>query len=63
MADAADYSGWRKGGRLLFPGRVVGLALELLFIAESQFDLSFIGSAHCSAVQFWATQRRLADGS
>ena len=62
MADVADYSAWRKGGRTLLPARVVGLALELLFVAENEYDLSIVGPSHCSAVQFWSTQRRLADG-
>ena len=57
MADAPAYSGWRKGGELLLPARVVGLALELLFLAESQYDLSVVCAGHCAVVHFWETQR------
>jgi hypothetical protein len=63
MPGMEAYSAWRKAGELLFPCRVVGLALELLFHAESQFDLSMVCADHCSSVQFWATQHQRADGT
>ena len=62
MADAPSYSGWRKGGELLLPARVAGLALELLFLAENQCDLSVVCAGHCAVVHFWETQRQRADG-
>ena len=62
MAEALAYQRWRKAGELLLPVRVVGLALELLFLAENQYDLSMVRADHCAVVHFWATQRRRADG-
>jgi len=62
MADAPEYSGWRKGGELLLPARVAGLALELLFLAENQCDLSVVCADHGAVVHFWETQRQRADG-
>ena len=61
MADALAYSGWRKDGVLLFPARIVGRALELLFLAENQYDLSVVCADHCVVVHFWETQHQQAD--
>ena len=53
---AADYSAWKKAGVVLLPCRVVGLALELLFKAKSEYDLSLVGPEHCASVELWKTQ-------
>ena len=55
------YAHWKKGGKLLFACRVVGLALEALFKSEAQ--AGYVEAEHCATVEFWKTQKLQDDES
>ena len=57
------YESWKKEGRVLVPCRVIGLALELLCRKEAESDPSLVKWKDCAVVQFWLTQKLLANGS
>ena len=57
------YSNWSKGGEILSPCRVVGLAVEVLCKKEVVQDISTLTTDSCDHVQMWETKFLCADGS
>lgn len=51
-----SYAAWRKGGEVVTPARVVGLALERVCQAAVKYDISRVTLEHASPVELWEAE-------